>query len=209
MDSYILMNGLCNQSVDCVSKKIRNLEECAWKKELGASLELIKKRLNIFPNGLWRLYHNAKLVSYMYYIRIDERKKYYSWFDYCDNGTCENFKNDGKLLFGVSIGSIEKHMGNYLFSMGMDKIIEGYYKNVEKVCMCSRIPSLSRSFKRIEDVPCLELNDEILMRDHVVKMFLNKGCKPMELCKDGYYLDQESLGYSLTMGRLVNGNSSL
>lgn len=111
MDSYILMNGLCNQSVDCVSKEIRNLEECAWKKELGASLELIKKRLNIFPNGLWRLYHNAKLVSYMYYIRIDERKKYYSWFDYCDNGTCENFKNDGKLLFGVSIGSIEKHMG--------------------------------------------------------------------------------------------------
>lgn len=107
MDSYILMNGLCNQSVDCVSKEIRNLEECAWKKELGASLELIKKRLNIFPNGLWRLYHNAKLVSYMYYIRIDERKKYYSWFDYCDNGTCENFKNDGKLLFGVSIGSIE------------------------------------------------------------------------------------------------------
>ena len=80
MDSYILMNGLCNQSVDCVSKEIRNLEECAWKKELGASLELIKKRLNIFPNGLWRLYHNAKLVSYMYYIRIDERKKYYSWF---------------------------------------------------------------------------------------------------------------------------------
>ncbi|MCB6951020.1 MAG: hypothetical protein ACLR1W_08075 [Agathobacter rectalis] len=74
MDSYILMNGLCNQSVDCVSKEIRNLEECAWKKELGASLELIKKRLNIFPNGLWRLYHNAKLVSYMYYIRIDERK---------------------------------------------------------------------------------------------------------------------------------------
>jgi len=65
MDSYILMNGLCNQSVDCVSKEIRNLEECAWKKELGASLELIKKRLNIFPNGLWRLYHNAKLVSYM------------------------------------------------------------------------------------------------------------------------------------------------
>ena len=112
-------------------------------------------------------------------------------------------------VYGVSIGSIEKHMGNYLFSMGMDKIIEGYYKNVEKVCMCSRIPSLSRSFKRIEDVPCLELNDEILMRDHVVKMFLNKGCKPMELCKDGYYLDQESLGYSLTMGRLVNGNSSL
>ena len=109
----------------------------------------------------------------------------------------------------MSIGSIEKHMGNYLFSMGMDKIIEGYYKNVEKVCMCSRIPSLSRFFKRIEDVPCLELNDEILMRDHVVKMFLNKGCKPMELCKDGYYLDQESLGYSLTMGRLVNGNSSL
>ena len=49
MDSYILMNGLCNQSVDCVSKEIRNLEECAWKKELGASLELIKKRLNIFP----------------------------------------------------------------------------------------------------------------------------------------------------------------
>ena len=47
MDSYILMNGLCNQSVDCVSKEIRNLEECAWKKELGASLELIKKRLNI------------------------------------------------------------------------------------------------------------------------------------------------------------------
>lgn len=43
MDSYILMNGLCNQSVDCVSKEIRNLEECAWKKELGASLELIKK----------------------------------------------------------------------------------------------------------------------------------------------------------------------
>ena len=55
MDSYILMNGLCNQSVDCVSKEIRNLEECAWKKELGASLELIKKRLNIFPNGLWSL----------------------------------------------------------------------------------------------------------------------------------------------------------
>ncbi len=55
------------------------------------------------------------------------------------DGTCENFKNDGKLLFGVSIGFIEKHMGNYLFSMGMDKIIEGYYKNVEKVCMCSRI----------------------------------------------------------------------
>ena len=25
MDSYILMNGLCNQSVDCVSKEIRNL----------------------------------------------------------------------------------------------------------------------------------------------------------------------------------------
>ena len=26
MDSYILMNGLCNQSVDCVSKEIRNFK---------------------------------------------------------------------------------------------------------------------------------------------------------------------------------------
>lgn len=43
MDSYILMNGLCNQSVDCVSKEIRNLEECAWKKNLEPHLNLLKK----------------------------------------------------------------------------------------------------------------------------------------------------------------------
>ena len=203
MELYVMINGLKEEDVEEVSKQIQKIEEKTWNKDMGASLETIKHRLNIFPEGLWRLYHNQTLVSYMYFIRIDETKKYYSWFDYCDGGTCDNYKRDGKLLFGVSIGSIEKHMGNNVFSLGMDKIIDGFYKGVERVCMCSRLPSLSKTFKTIDEVPELSLDSPILMKDHVVKMFMKKGCMPIAFCKNGYDVDNESLGYSLTMGRKI------
>ncbi len=201
---YVLINGLDNQSVEDVSRQILGIEQQAWDNNMGASLDTIEHRLELFPEGLWRLYHNQTLVSYMYFIRIDESKKYYSWFDYCHGGSCNNYKEDGKLLFGVSIGSVEKHMGNYLFSLGMDKIIDGYYKGIENVCMCSRLPSLSKEFKTQEDVPVLNLDSPIIMADYVVKMFMKKGCKPIAFCKEGYDIDQESLGFSLTMGRAVN-----
>ena len=204
MDVYVVVNGLNNESIEEVSENILEIEKKTWDEKLGASLETIRHRLSIFPEGLWRLYHNKRLVSYMYFIRVDEKKKYYSWFDYCEGGTCNNYKQDGKLLFGVSIGSIEKHMGNYLFSVGMDQIIEGYYKGVENVCMCSRIPSLCKKYKNVNEVPELNLDSVILMDDHVVKMFIKKGCKPISFCKEGYSIDNESYGYSLTMGRKVN-----
>ena len=41
MDSYILMNGLCNQSVDCVSKEIRR--SVRGKKNLEPHSNLLKK----------------------------------------------------------------------------------------------------------------------------------------------------------------------
>ncbi len=209
MELFLMVNGLNGESVESVSRQIHEIEKKAWNSEMGASLKTISHRLQVFPEGLWRLYHGQILVSYMYFIRIDETQKYYSWFDYCAGGSCDNYKKDGKLLFGVSIGSIEKHMGNNLFSLGMDKIIDGYYKGVENVCMCSRLPSLSNLCKNIEDTSIIRIDNPDLLSDHVVKMFMKKGCNPIALCENGYDIDEESLGYSMTMGRQVNENNYL
>lgn len=206
MDFYVMVNGLNNEKIDYVSEQIQGIEKKAWNNNMGASIETIRHRLELFPEGLWRLYHNQVLVSYMYFIRIDDEKEYYSWFDYCAGGSCDNYIEDGKLLFGVSIGSIEKHMGNNLFSLGMDKILDGFYKGVENVCMCSRLPSLSRLYNTTEDLSFLTMDNPRLLSDHVVKMFMKKGCNPIALCKDGYDIDKESLGYSMTMGRKINEN---
>lgn len=204
MNEYTLVNGLGTQTIKGVCSGIERLERETWPVRLRASYEMIFNRLELFSDGLWRMFHNGVLVSYMYFIRIDESKEYYSWFDYSAGGTCNNFVSKGKLLFGITIGAREKGMGNLLFSMGMDLISNGYYKGVHTVKMCSRIPSLKEKFGSVDRVPKLALDSYALMGDHVVKMFMGKGCKPVQLCYEGYAIDEDSLGYSLTMEKRVN-----
>lgn len=203
-NKYFLINGLNNQSISEVSNEIYNLEKQAWKECMRASLDTISLRLNVFSVGLWRLYENNNLVSYMFFIRLNKSdvQNYYSWFDYCQNGSCTNHSDNGTILFGVSIGSNKEGMGTKIFNLGIEKILSGIYNDVSEICMCSRIPTLSKYYSNENEIS-IPLDDLILQNDPVVKMILSKGFQPLKLCREGFHVDNESLGYSLTMGRKI------
>lgn len=204
----LLINGLGNQTVSEAANEIYELEKEAWDESMRVSFERIAHRLNIFSGGMWRLYSNNRLVSYMFFIKLNalDVLNYNSWHDYCADGSCNNHTDSGTVLFGVSIGSIEKGMGTYIFNEGIDLILSGRYESITEIRMCSRIPTLSNQFKGREIIS-LDLNNPVLLNDPVVKMILNKGFYPIHFCKDGFSVDKESLGYSLTMRRSINENT--
>jgi hypothetical protein len=197
-----VIQGLNGQNINDAVKDVWNIEKESWKPEMATNKDCIKKRLEIFSDGLWRLYSDkGNVTAYMYFIRLASEKvsKYYSWFDYTENGQCINHIDPGKILFAVSIGSISKGSGNYLFKKGMGNIDKGLcYKGIEKIYACSRIPTLHKYFTNNDEVS-IKLNDPLFQKDPVVEMLSSCGFKPYELCKNGFSVDQESLGFSLTM----------
>ena len=157
--NLLLIQGLNGQSVKDVVSEVYELERASWDKSMRTSNDNLSNRLHIFSDGLWRLYWNLSLVSYMFFIRLNKENVngYETWSDYCADGTCNNHTKEGDVLFGVSIGSIKRNMGNKIFDMGINKISEGVYEEIKKIHICGRIPTLSLNFLDAAAVSSLDL----------------------------------------------------
>ncbi|NYB72804.1 hypothetical protein HZF24_01465 [Sedimentibacter hydroxybenzoicus DSM 7310] len=195
-----VVQGLNNESLSKVMSDIESIEYQSWDSSMAATMEQFNKRLELFSDGLWRLIDdNNEVTAYMFFIRIKEEdaQKHYSWSDYSANGWCTNHDPNGDALFAVSIGSKKSTHGRYLFGNGIKSMEEGIYKNVKKIYACSRIPTLHNYFSNSDEV-VINVDDERLSTDPVVKMLYSCDFKPYKFCKEGFDVDSESLGYSLT-----------
>ncbi|MCL1935507.1 MAG: hypothetical protein FWF57_03910 [Defluviitaleaceae bacterium] len=116
-----IISGIEIGDLEKVTNEVYSLEIECWDNKMAASYDTIKSRLDLFSDGLWRLYDDGKLQSYMYFFRINKlyTNSYKTWDDYTANGICSNFDESGEVLFGVSIGSRGSKYGERLFSYGV------------------------------------------------------------------------------------------
>jgi hypothetical protein len=193
-----IIQGISEENRTHVLNQLMVLEQKIWDKSMAASIEQVRNRLTIFSDGLWRLYDEGNLKAYMFFYPISKvkAKTYNTWEDFTSEGYCSNFDPLGKILFGTTICSDGKRYGSLLFASGVSYMKNQMYENVEEVWACSRIPSLALKNIFEKDIT---IDEKELYTDGVVKMLLNQGFKPFSLNKDGYKIDKESLGYSLTM----------
>lgn len=193
-----IVQGVSEEDKNHVLNQLMELEQKIWDKSMAASIEQVRNRLTIFSDGLWRLYDEGYLKAYMFFYPISKMKAvmYNTWEDFTNEGYCNNFDPHGEILFGTTICSDGKKYGNLLFASGVSYMKNQMYVSVEEVWACSRIPSLALKNIAEKDIT---IEAEELYTDGVVKMLLNQGFKPFSLNKDGYKIDKESLGYSLTM----------
>lgn len=192
-----IINGIKNDNINDVVDEVYELEQKAWDISMAATKEKITKRLELFPEGLWRIYHNSKLCAYLFFLKVDLSiiSKYNTWNEFSANGTCATYSKNGDALFGVTICSVEKGKGKELFKYVVHQITNGYY-GVKKIFLCSRIPLLSKVFDRKERISAEDLDIELIRRDKVVHMVLCEGFRIEQITADGYEIDEESYGYS-------------
>jgi len=201
-----IINGIEKREMEKVIKDVHEIEVECWDDTMAASYDTIKRRFDFFSDGLWRLYDDiGELQAYMYFFRINKlsANKYETWDDYTSNGTCSNFDEFGEVLFGVSIGSRGSKYGEMLFSHGVNKMLKGHYEGAQVIRACSRIPTLSKLELLGTKVEDLTMNSAAILNDPVVNMLRGLEFIPISLCKEGYSIDSESLGYCLTMEREI------
>ena len=202
-----IIQGLNGENIDVVLPQLWGVETGSWDESMASSIPKIRNRLNLFPDGLWRFVSDkGKISAYMYFIRLNNNKvsNYKTWFDFSDDGWCNNHEEKGNILFAVTIGTLEKGHGKKMFSEGISQIKNGVYPGVEAVYACSRVPTLSQYYTEAAEVDISSLQDDKLLGDPIVKMLFDVGFKPYNFCKEGFYVDKESLGFSLTMRLDIN-----
>lgn len=192
-----IKNGIKNENLNDVVDELYELERKAWNISMAATKENIIKRLELFPEGLWRIYHDNKLCAYLFFLKVDESiiNEYNTWNEYSANGTCATYSKSGNALFGVTICSIERGKGKELFKYVIHQITNGYY-GVKKIFLCSRIPLLSKVFESKEKILVEELDMELIKKDKVVNMVLCEGFRIEQIKAGGYEIDEESYGFS-------------
>ncbi|WP_448820307.1 hypothetical protein [Cetobacterium sp.] len=173
--------------------QILEVEKASWDTDLEATLDLIKERYKIHPKGYWVTVENQKIVSFIYFMRLNEKdiEKKQGWDEITSQGTCREHNEEGDVLFGVTLSSNKANAGNFLIKETLKMIDQGFYIGVKKIYACCRIPTLK------------EKKDLTIEKDPTVKLFKQHNFEIVKLEKNGYKKDVSSLGYSLLMSRNV------
>lgn len=177
--------------------KMHELEKEVWGEKMGATSELCKSRIKIFPEGInLALVENeivgivvAHIISWPY-----GNGDYPSWEEATADGTISNHNEQGEILYGVNLTAKEKYPGVAAALARHNLKIEKRRK-LKATIFGSRIPDLITLKNDLGHEPDHDEVLEFAARDQTVRFFKFLGFKIIGVKKDYFERDDESLGW--------------
>lgn len=198
-----LVQGISkNETVDSVIDELIQVENKSWKDSMRAERNKIRNRIEVFPDGLYRLRDAKKqeTISFLYFLLLKERFILHekTWDAITGNGTGNTYDPLGDAIFGVTLGTKGSGMGRRVLEQAVNDIQKNEkFKKIRKLYLCGRIPSLNQ-YKE-EELSDLERNQTLIRKDATIRLFMKVGFSIHEVVKNGYEADDDSLGYSVLL----------
>lgn len=182
-------------------KKIQLLEAEVWGKN-AATIENIKNRIEVFPDGNVIAEKNNKIIGYVSGVIISEKtaEKSKTWYEYTDNGNIKKvFDKNGKLLFGISL-TVSNEVRNS--GIGSNLLLQiarmAIENNLKAGILGGRIPwYYKKKDLQVEEYIKLK-NESQELFDPELRLYTRMGLKVIKVQKD-YFKDPESLNYGVIL----------
>lgn len=200
MEALSLKKGISEQeNIEDIIEELSLVEKASWDVCMQAQKEQLRRRLNIFSDGLYRLFDNIeqRTVAFFYFIKVKESfvKDSKTWDDITGNGFGDTYDPEGDAIFGITLGSSSSGKGRILLEKGLESIrSDEKLKNIKRIYLCGRIPSLHKYYNK--DTSLDQIDKEKVYKDPTISLFRNVGFHVYEVVKDGYDIDDYSLGFS-------------
>jgi ribosomal protein S18 acetylase RimI-like enzyme len=186
--------------------QILEVEKAAWGEERAATLEMLKSRIKIFPEGTLVALIDEKIVGFVstQIVNYDLEKNASTWYEATDNGFITKTHNPkGNTLYGVNLSVHplyqKKGIGKQLL-INVAKLAVKY--NLKQGVLGGRIPNYYRFADKIkvEDYIKIDNKKNNISPDPELSFYQKCGFKIVKIIPE-YFKDPESLNYGVLLVR--------